>query len=121
MNTSLEQRIARLETEIKALKAVYAISGGAIESVLSSATITTDPNVQNVEISFLPNTGSGQNVTIYSVYAYEQSGDDWTNIPVYLLPQDGGRIVASLPDAVPGGTYRIEISASVAGTFSQVV
>lgn len=120
MNISLEQRIARLENEVKALKAIYAISGSAIETKLSTATITTDPALPDVRIKFTPNSGSGQNVTIYSVYTYEQSGDDWNSIPVYLLPQESGEIIANLPSATPGNTYRIEITASVTGTFSQV-
>ena len=120
MNISIEQRLAKLENEVKALKSVYAISGSAIETKLSTDTITTDPNIPDVRIKFTPNSGSGQNVTIYSVYVYELSGEDWNNIPVYLLPQDTGEIIANLPSATPGNTYRIEITASVSGTFSQV-
>jgi len=119
MNISIEQRLTNLENEIKSLKMVHPISGGSVESAVTSAVITMLPGAESIQVLFTPNSDAGQTVTVYSVYAYEQNGSSWDNISAYLLPQDGGSIVIDLPEAIVGNTYKIEMSASVAGSLSQ--
>lgn len=120
-STSLEQRITKLETEVKALKSIYTISGSAVLAHLSTGVIKTSSTISDVKIKFTPNyTGDG-NITVYSVYAYEQVNNTWTSISVYLEPQDETTdIIAVLPTATPGETYKIELTASVPGTFAQI-
>lgn len=120
MAPNIEQRLSRIENELKALKSVYVISGSSIETYLSSEEIQTSVSVEDVKIKFTPDYGN-PNPPVYSVYAYGLSDEEWVSVPVYISPQDeNNEIILILPDATPGETYKVELTAPAPGTFSQI-
>lgn len=123
-----EKKLQELENEIKALKATYTISGGAIKTYLTySDTYTiTDVLVESpLVLKFTSLFGGNDDVLVTSFFIEQtsQSGNV-INFSQYCLMQEqkqDGTVTIEIPLLSTVNTVRVGLTSSVPGTFTRIV
>lgn len=123
-----EKKLQELENEIKALKATYTISGGAIKTYFTySETYTIiDVLVESpVVLKFTSLYGGDRSILITSFFVQQttKSGND-INLSQYCLIQEqkqDGTVTIEIPLLSTVDAVRVGLTSSVPGTFTRIV
>lgn len=123
MAITAEKRLTALEDELKALKATYAVYGGALELYDSwSETYNLGNTTTEIQVKFTPTYTRAGNILISSViYKMAPSGGILTNYSNYAYEniQDGSGSVI-IRATVLGGTAQIGVITTSPGTFTRI-
>lgn len=127
MAVNVEKRIADLENELKALKAICPISGAlATMYVQQSETITVggSSNLHAIEIDFTPIYVSSAPylITLLPIVTSTYQGYTWEEIPYFIVqPQTGnGKIRVKIYSLTNTDKVSVIASGSSPGTFTRV-
>lgn len=123
----LEKKLQRLENELKALKATYTISGGAMKTYLSFSEKYTILDVYEespFRVKFTSSYPSSDNILVTSFFVTQTSTSgtaynlsQWSTI----LKQDGdGTLIIEIPLVVSVDSIRVGIASTVPGTFTRI-
>lgn len=121
MAINTEKRIKELEDELRALKAVYNISGGAMKTYIStSQTFTVQSTSFNARVKFTPEYKPEGNLLISSIRCYDyRLGNNFLTQYVITQIQDGsGSVIIQFP--VITNSFSVSLASISPGTFTLV-
>lgn len=125
MIVDAEKKLQALENEIKALKAIYTISGGNMKTFLSYSdvyTINDEIAESPIKIKFKADYGDG-NILVTSFFV-EQTAENFTyNLSqwsIALEQTEDGAVVFEIPLIVAVDTIQVGIATTVPGTFTRI-
>lgn len=124
MAITTEKRLFALEEELKALKAMYKISGGTMnlyESVSPEFSIGPDDVSLSTIIRFTPNYSDVQHLIVPSLY-YEFIDDEGNkyNLSNYAVMTSSGANYLTISVPTFEGTIQLKIISNIPGTFTRI-
>lgn len=123
---SAEKRLQELENEIKALKATYTISGGAMKTYLSYSDeyVITDIITESpFKIKFVSQYSDTKDILVTSFFVSQTSGEFEYNLSQWsvIVEQSGdGTVTFEIPLLIAVDTVRVGVASTVPGTFTRV-
>lgn len=114
-----EQKIAKLENEIQALKATYSVYGGAMLSYMSTSPIyDAGDNVINARVRFTPNIKPKGKLLVASIRCDVDENNFFSSYAVVAVQDGSGSIIIQAP--VPGGKFSFSLVSTSPGTFTRL-
>lgn len=122
MAVTLEQRLMKIEQEIKSLKAIYSVYGGLMKTYFTEKTIDVTNGSYNLKVKFTPSFSTNKKTIISSVfYKVTVNGNEFVLDNNYISVQDGsGEVIFNFGPALPGTSLFIQIASMVPGTFTRI-
>lgn len=127
MKTTVEKKLQKLENEIKALKATYMISSGAMKTYLSYSpvfTITDAFEESPIKVKFTAGFGYDKAVLVSSFFIEQTTtSGSILNLSQYAVnyEQSGdGTVIFEIPLLVYVSTVKVGIASTVPGTFTRI-
>lgn len=127
MAISLEKRVANLENELKALKAVCPISGSLAKMYVQKSEIISvggSTLLHAMEVDFTPTfkTSLEYLVTLFPIVKSTYAGISWEKVPIFdVKPQTGnGKIRIKIYNLANTDKVTIIASGSSPGTFTRI-
>lgn len=119
MAIKTEQKIARLEDEIKSLKSTYSVYGGAMQSYLSvSPTYDAGESVINAKVKFTPDIKPSGNLLVSSIRCGVDNDNFLSSYAVVAVQDGSGSVIIQAP--IPGGTFSFSLVTTSPGTFTRL-
>lgn len=114
-----EQKITKLEDEIRALKATYSVYGGAMLSYLSaSPTYDAGASFINAKVKFTPDIKPKGNLLVASIRCNVDNDSSYSSFAVLAVQDGSGDIVIQVP--IPGGKFSFSVVSTSPGTFTRL-
>lgn len=122
MAITTERRIAKLEQEIKALKATYSIYGGMMRTYTTSGHFYQTEATRNFVVRFTPQYATGKNTILASLLVkYTRQGVEDIFDDGYVSIQDGsGELLIHCGWVFDNSDVYIQIATTVPGTLTKV-
>lgn len=119
MAIKAEQKIAKLENEIQALKATYSVYGGAMLSYMStSPTYDAGESVINARVRFTPDIRPRGKLLVASIRCDIDNDNFFSSYAVPAVQDGSGSIIIQAP--IPGGTFSFSLVSTSPGTFTRL-
>lgn len=119
MAINSEQKITKLDNEIKALKSTYSVYGGAMKIYYSTSPVyDSGGEITNARVKFTPDYKPKGNLLVASIRC-DFAGNNY--LSQYAVPavQDGsGSIIIQFP--VAGTTFSVSLATTSPGTFTRL-
>lgn len=119
MAVKAEQKIAKLENELQALKATYSVYGGAMLSYISfSPTYDAGDQLINARVKFTPDIKPRGNLLVASIRCDVDNDNFFSSYAVPAVQDGSGSIIIQAP--IPGGTFSFSLVSTSPGTFTRL-
>lgn len=119
MAVKAEQKIAKLENEIQALKATYSVYGGAMLLYMSVSPIyDAGDRLINVKVKFTPDIKPRGNLLVASIRCDVNNDNFFSSYAVPAVQDGSGSIIIQAP--IPGGTFSFSLVTTSTGTFTRL-
>lgn len=123
MGMKSEQKLMKLEDELKNIKATYSVYAGMMQTYLTSDHWHVSSMVTNLKIKFSPNYSVGLGKTIISSVYYQvvEEGEEIIFDDFYISIQDGsGDVVLNFGTIFENSDVYIQVTAPVPGTLTRI-
>ena len=124
---SLEQKLKKLENELKALKGAYPTAGALAKMFvqdMGEELVGGSGSIHDIRIQFTPTYGLGKNniITLAPVVKRIYLGGTLEYVPPYEVePQDGsGNVVVRIASVAANEIVNVYASGTSSGTFSRL-
>lgn len=122
MGIACEQRLTKLDQEIKALKAAYSIYGGLMKTYMSSGKWSLAEATLNFAVKFTPNFQTGENVIISSIYLKVLNNgteEVWDDNFISIQDSSDG-VTMNLGIVFADYEVQVSVATTVPGTFTRI-
>lgn len=123
MGVNLEQRLTKLEDEIKALKSSYTIYGGLVRSYANHYSVDIPAGQYiSVRVRFAPNYATNDKILVFGFYYnISHNGNIESLDDGYIDVQGSNSEVIINVSTITGSTLNLTLITPMPGTFTRIM